>query len=203
MRYMLYRYHHQTSLYFGHRFAVEAIDEGYMAGGGYILSKAAVKKFVTQIMWNSTLCRVEEDGEEDFEMGKCLRHNAIFVDERDERKQKRFFPMGFEFEHLKKQKDPDYWYDQSQYYETALGSLNCCSDKPIEFHYVGPKEMYLIQYLTRNVHPFGLVKNFTEELPRKLRLEEILSASDTDSSSVNFHSHRSVHNIETNELYKR
>lgn len=34
LRYMLYQYHPQTSLYIGHRFAVDypAVREGYMAG---------------------------------------------------------------------------------------------------------------------------------------------------------------------------
>lgn len=199
---MLYQYHHQTSLYFGHRFAVADVDEGYMAGGGYILSKAALEKFVTKILPNSTLCRGGEEGIEDLEMGVCLNHNAIFVDERDEKKQKRFFPVGFEFDHLKKSKDPSYWYDQSQYYESPLGNLDCCSDTAIEFHYVDAVEMHLIHYLTRNVHPFGLEKNSTEELPRKLTLDEILSASDVDSDSVNFKQHPSYHNIESSEIFK-
>lgn len=181
---------------------MENIDESYMAGGGYILSKGTLTKFITKILPNATLCRVNEDGSEDFEMGACLRHNAIMADERDERKQKRFFPVGFEGNHLKQLKDPDYWYDQSQYYETTIGSLECCSDTPTVFHYVSPMEMHMISYLTRNVHPFGFDKNSSEVLPRKLKLDEILRASDVNSNSVNFRPHPNVHNIDPSEIFQ-
>lgn len=174
-----------------------------MAGAGYILSKAALKKFVTKIVPDAKLCNVDELGAEDLEMGICLKHNAIFVDERDENKQKRFFPTGFIYDHIKKEVDPDYWYDTTQYYESPLGSLDCCSDVPIAFHYVQPTEMFYIQYFTRIVYPFGFIKNVTEKLPRKLKFKEILSASDVESKSENFYPHVPVHDIDPGELYKR
>lgn len=53
IRYMLYQYHAQTALYFGHRFTLSKTEvdhfEGYMAGGGYILSKKALRKLVEDI----------------------------------------------------------------------------------------------------------------------------------------------------------
>lgn len=202
IRYMLYQYRPQTAFYFGHRFSVEKLPEGYMAGGGYILSKKALEKFVTRIMPNKTMCKEQEDGSEDWEMGRCLQHSAIFTDERDEKMQKRFFPAGI-LEHVKAVKVPSYWYDNSQYYEVAQGSLECCSDMPASFHYINPHEMYLLEYLTRHVHPFGLEKNLNESLPRKLRLKEILRASDTESPSVNFRKHRIYHNFDESEKYKR
>lgn len=202
IRYMLYQYHPQTSLYFGHRFAVTQIPEGYMAGGGYILSKKALQKFATEIKSNATVCSLSEDGNEDWEMGRCLQHSAIAADERDERFGKRFFPAGI-LEHLKPEKDLEYWYDNSQYYSVPQGSLECCSDTPVALHYVSPEEMYMMEYLTRRVHPFGLEKNLTEKLPRKLTLEEIIERSDVESSSQNFVQHQFYHAIEESEKYKR
>jgi hypothetical protein len=46
--------------------------------------------------------------------------------------------------------------------------------------------MYLLEYLTRRVHPFGFMKEVCETLPRKLTLQEIISAADTESNSLNF-----------------
>jgi glycoprotein-N-acetylgalactosamine 3-beta-galactosyltransferase len=198
IRYLLYQYRPQTALYFGHRYAVEQIPEGYMAGGGYILSKKALEKFVTKIIQNATICSMNENGSEDWEMGRCLQHAAISVDERDEKLGKRFFPAGI-MEHLKPKKDPNYWYVKNQYYESEQGSLNCCSDTPAAFHYIVPNEMYLIEYLTQNVHPFGLEKNLTEQLPRKLTLEEILQKSDKESLSPNYRKHKIYHDIEESE----
>lgn len=199
IRYMLYQYRPQTALVFGHRFAADQAPDGYMAGGGYILSKKALEKFVMKIVPNKTLCKIDDTGAEDYEMGKCLQHYAIFADERDDLLQKRFFPVGF-MEHLKPS-DPDYWYYKSQYYKVAQGSLDCCSATPAVFHYINPREMYLLDYLTRHVHPFGLYKNFTETLPRKLKLKEILQASDVESSAVNFKKHETYHNLEESEKY--
>lgn len=38
-------------------------------GGGYILSKAALTKLVSKLIPNKTLCRYDEDGAEDLELG--------------------------------------------------------------------------------------------------------------------------------------
>lgn len=62
-------------------------------------------------MNNHTFCHVDGPAE-DLEMGRCLTHSAIFVDCRDERHQKRFFPVGVE-EHMKKRVSHKYWYTVS------------------------------------------------------------------------------------------
>lgn len=199
---MLSQFRPQTSLYFGHRYTNENLLDGYMAGGGYVLSKKALEKFVTKIMPNETICNRPNGGSEDWEVGRCLQHSAIFVDERDELQQKRFFPAGLP-DHLKRQKDPAYWYDVTQYFEVAQGSLKCCSDTPISFHYVTPREMYALEYFTRHVHPFGDETHSSETLPTKLKLDEIIRAADVESPSKGFRKHKFFHNIEDSEKYKR
>lgn len=166
------------------------------------MSKSALTKLITRILPNETICEMKDEGPEDWEMGKCLTHSAIQVDERDDNLQKRFFPGGLP-PHLTPEKDPTYWYDNSQYYDVPQGSLACCSDTPAGFHYVTPTEMYLLDYLTRQVHPFGIEKNLTESLPRKLTLKEILRASDIESTSVNFEKHPIYHNLDESEKYTK
>lgn len=205
IRYMLYQYNPKTALYFGHRFAVkfDPYDFGsYMAGGGYILSKKALEKFATKIVQNASHCSAQESGSEDWEIGRCLERYAIPVDERDEQLGKRFFPAGI-YEHLKKNKDQNYWYDNSQYYEVPQGNLSCCSKTPVNFHYIPPSEMYLLDYLTRIVHPFGIDKSSSETLPKKLKLKEILYKSDVESKSVIYRKHNIYHEIEESEKYRR
>jgi glycoprotein-N-acetylgalactosamine 3-beta-galactosyltransferase len=131
-----------------------------------------------------------------------LERSAIAVDERDEALGKRFFPAGVK-EHLKKEKDPKYWYDISQYYEVSQGNLSCCSDTPASFHYIPPREMFMLEYLTRYVHPFGLDKSSSESLPRKLKLKEILYKSDVESKSIKYKKHRIYHDLEDSEKYRR
>lgn len=98
-------------------------------------------------MHDKESCQLKDEGAEDRELGKCLQNSTLFVDERDELKQKRFFPAGVE-EHLNKNYNVSYWYDQMLYYDSKYEGVGCCSDVPIGFHYVEPKAMYLMNYFS-------------------------------------------------------
>ena len=195
---MLSQYNPNTALYFGHRYASSQVEEGYMAGGGYILSKIALIKFIQKITHDRKECR-STDGAEDLVMGRCLAYSAIFVDCRDELKQKRFFPIGVE-EHFEKTGDLSYWYTTTQYYNAQQGNLSCCSDKSVNFHYIPPSNMYALEYFIYDCQQFGLDKSFDDKLPRKLNIEEIIAASDVQSTSPNFKRHKSYHKIEKSEI---
>ena len=203
LRYKLYQYHSQTSLYIGSRFAIhkDDISEGYMAGGGNILSKKALEKFATFISRNETFCNAKQEAG-DVMVGRCMKKFAIFVDARDSKNQKQIFPAGL-IEHMK-HKEPDlkYWYYKYLYRNVTQGGLNCCSDIFIGAHYVKPEEMYFMDYLIYNIHPFGLRKNLTEALPRKLSLNEIIESSDKISFAENFVPHENVHYIDDDEKYE-
>jgi glycoprotein-N-acetylgalactosamine 3-beta-galactosyltransferase len=203
LRYLLYQYRPQTSVFMGHRFASNYTEYGvnYNAGGSYILSKKILEKFVTKLMHNSEFCRSGDTGAEDLELGRCLENSTIYVDTRDELNQKRFFPVGVE-EHLRPfYNESSYWYDQMIYYPARYGSLDCCSDVPIQFHYIPPVEMYLFEYLIYTVHPYGVSKNLTEQLPRKLTFDEILKRSDVPSTALEYIKHTPYHIFEPGEKY--
>lgn len=195
---MLAQYNPNTSLYFGHRYAVEQIKDGYMAGGGYVLSRKALEKFNKNLLKNLTICHAD-GGSEDWEMGECLEHHAIAVDCRDELHQKRFFPVGVE-QHMGNYVDQGYWYVQRQYYTVAQGSPDCCSSTSIGFHYIDPREMYSLEYYIYKVHPFGIDNHSKEKLPRKLTLQEIINASDLESHASSFKKHKNYHFIEKSEV---
>lgn len=203
VRYMLYQYRPQTALYFGHRFSVQNVAEGYMSGGGYLLSKKALDKFVTQVLPNGTLCKnTDNAGAEDLELGKCLKNIVLAGDERDDLNEKRMFAASIT-EHLRPKKDMNYWYDRNQYFEFAQGNLNCCSKYPIGFHYTSPEEMYFMEYMTRYVSPFGLETRVNETLPRKFTFEEILQKSDIESKSPNFKEHEKIHYFDHDEKFRK
>lgn len=203
IRYMLYQYRTQTALYFGHRFAISGVPDGYMAGGGYILSKKAMSKLVKNILDNNEICPegLELD---DVLIGQCLYQQAIMVDCRDDNKQKRFFPIGVE-EHMKPPGDIDktFWYYDYMYFNTSQGNLDCCSDTIAGMHYIAPPEMYYLEYLIYHVHPFGLEINVTESLPRKYSLREIIAASDSKSYAPNYEKHRKIHKLDKSEKFKK
>lgn len=204
LRFLLYQYNPRTALYFGHRYAVQNVDEGYMAGGGYILSKKAVKKFVEKSMQDPNHCKPDGGGtSEDLDMGRCLAHLAIFVDCRDDLKQKRFFPvtvMGH-MSNFTVDPDIDYWYIRNQYYDAPQGGTDCCSNTSVAFHYIGPDEMHDLDCSIYHTHPFGLETYNDEVLPRKLTLREIVNASDITARSPNYIPHAYRHDLDLSEFF--
>ena len=58
--------------------------------------------------------------------------------------------------------------------KTPIGSISCCSDTIIGMHRQKPAKMYLYEYLIYHTHPFGLEKNLTEVLPKKVDLNSLL-----------------------------
>lgn len=109
-----------------------------------------------------------------------MKDFALSVDCRDDRKQKRFFPVGVGA-HFRRKMDMKYWYFKYIFYNSTQGNLDCCSDTIAGMHYIDPKEMHLLDYLIYHVHPFGLEKNITECPPKRLKIQNIKAASKTES----------------------
>lgn len=200
LRYILYQYRPQTAIYIGHRYALQGVKDGYMAGGGYILSKKAIYKFVTNRMVDP-VCRQHPGGSEDLEMGKCLEGYAIGLDAHNLLGQKQFFPIGPEaYMGPKSNNWPTWWYESMEWEDYERGGLGGIADTLACIHYASPKEMYLINHLVFNIYPFGFVRP-SDILPKKLSLNEIIKASDAESKSRNYFKHDIVHNLEEDEKY--
>ena len=104
---------------------------------------------------------------------------------------------------MQKKPNPDWWYPQYLWRNVTQGGLECCSDTFVEKHYTDPKEMHMLDYLIYHVHPFGLQKNLTETMPRKLSIEELIKLSDEKSFAKNYEEHERKHMIDDDEKYKR
>ncbi|KAM3174319.1 hypothetical protein ACTXT7_010792 [Hymenolepis weldensis] len=45
---------------------------------------------------------------------------------------------------------------------TVLTGFDCCSDHSVSFHYVSPKDMYLLDYLIYHLYPYGIARDLEQ-----------------------------------------
>lgn len=117
LRYLLKDKTPHAPVYFGRRFKGYA-DQGYMSGGaGYVLSRAALRKFATVLIQNSSLCPEYFPGVEDVLMGMCLEKCGVkAMNTRDAVGRQRFHPLS-PWDHLLVDHLPkDYWLFVVDYY---------------------------------------------------------------------------------------
>jgi len=159
LRYLLKNQNSSTPIFFGHKFK-PYVNQGYFSGGaGYVLSKEAVIRFVETGIYNSSICRQDNDGAEDVEMGKCMENLHVTAgDSRDTYGRKRFFPFIPEHHLIPGLIGKDTWYYKYIFYPEEEG-MACCSDHTISFHYVSPNMMYLLEYLIYHLRPYGINMN--------------------------------------------
>lgn len=145
LRFILYQYRPQTSILIGHKYAA-GLNDGYIAGGGYILSKKALEKFVKRVLQGKCIAGIT--GPEDYNTGDCLQKEALLIDAHNLNHEKEFFPIGTE-EHMKNRSNSDeWWYSRNQWANVTQGGLNCCSESIACLHYVSPHlTIYFIKYI--------------------------------------------------------
>merc|ERR1719342_1607683 len=142
---LLSNYDTMEPIHFGHHFKYLG---GYFAGGaGYVLSRTALKRFVVDGINNSTICHQKDDGDEDVNLGGCMRKlNVTHGDSRDEQKLKRFFPFEPRDHIIPKSGKKDWAYELYTKWPEKNGTA-CCSDTAISFHYISPQMQYVMYYL--------------------------------------------------------
>ena len=133
LRYMLSHFNASQPIYFGRHFR-PYVAQGYMSGGaGYVLSKQALYRFVTQALAaGGRHCRRSDGGAEDLEMGQCLMSVGVKpVDSRDQEGRERFHPFIPEHHAVPNVLPSNMWIFQYNFYPTKQVSI-------IQYHDIVP-----------------------------------------------------------------
>nr|XP_057903119.1 glycoprotein-N-acetylgalactosamine 3-beta-galactosyltransferase 1 [Doryrhamphus excisus] len=151
LRRMVSQLDSEEPLYLGRRFR-PFVGQGYMSGGaGYVLSKEALRRFIRGF---ATGACTPYSSTEDLSLGKCMEAMKVEpVDTRDGNGRHTFHPFPPErYLVVQTQKKP--WHLLYEYYPPIQGP-GCCSDFAVSFHYIYDVQLYLLEYLTYHLRPYG------------------------------------------------
>lgn len=157
LRYLLLKHSPDQLLAFGCQLKHPYKNFLYNSGGaGYVLSRGTFSKLYREGFSNADICPVNHPTlPEDTAIGTCLHNLGVQLgDTRDHQGRMIFHIERPEF-HLTTRQHRNFWFDGAYPHHYGQG-FECCSDKPVSFHYVRPSKMYLYDALLYNVWPYGL-----------------------------------------------
>ena len=129
----LREYNSSIPYYFGREITINGVIY-CSGGGGYIVSRAALKLFVNGL---DGVCKDQNNGVvEDYEFGRCLNRLGIYPeDSRDNIGRFRFNLLSFRNHYQTPEgRFPKWFYAMSLY--PILYGKNCCASDVITFHYM-------------------------------------------------------------------
>ncbi|XP_045120843.1 glycoprotein-N-acetylgalactosamine 3-beta-galactosyltransferase 1-like isoform X2 [Portunus trituberculatus] len=174
LRYFLQGRDPNVPVYYGVKFR-RFVKQGYMSGGGgYVLSREALRRFVTEalVITDQDKCATNSvKGSEDLQLGKCLESVGVAAgDSLDETGRSRFFSHGPQSLFFKQPLiNRLHWYWHYIWHPHTVGP-DCCSRHIISFHNIDPRMMWVLETLLyrlnihRDLQPPGL-NTSTSTLP--------------------------------------
>ncbi|XP_053652943.2 LOW QUALITY PROTEIN: glycoprotein-N-acetylgalactosamine 3-beta-galactosyltransferase 1-like [Cherax quadricarinatus] len=143
-------------IYYGVKFR-KHVKQGYMSGGGgYVLSREAVRRFVTEALklQDQSKCASNTSrGAEDLQLGVCLESVGVAAgDSLDDDGKSRFFshsPLALFYKLPLVNKL--HWYWRYIWHHHGVGP-DCCSRHLVSFHDVDPRMMWTLETLLYRLH---------------------------------------------------
>ncbi|XP_046555624.1 glycoprotein-N-acetylgalactosamine 3-beta-galactosyltransferase 1-like [Haliotis rubra] len=165
LRYFLTSQNKSEPVFFGHHFKVILKQGFYSGGGGYVLSKEALRRYGEK-GHDPKLCR-HDGGAEDVEFGRCMENLGVrTVNTTDALGRSRFHCFRPEAHVVGHYPEWFYKYDANG----AKKGIESISDYAITFHYVPPQKMYDLEFYIYHLRPYGIVSG-TQVLNRKEKVK--------------------------------
>lgn len=151
LRYFLSGQNTEEPIFFGHHFKTIVKQGYYSGGGGYVLSKEALRRFGKNGN-NPNICR-QDGGAEDAEFGTCMEKLGVkTANTTDVLGRSRFHCFDPETHLFGGYPD---WYHQYDANGAKKGE-DSMSDYAITFHYVPPQKMQALEYFIYHLSPYGI-----------------------------------------------
>ncbi|XP_059178877.1 glycoprotein-N-acetylgalactosamine 3-beta-galactosyltransferase 1-B-like isoform X2 [Physella acuta] len=164
LRYFLSGQNTSEPVYFGHHFKTIVKQGYYSGGGGYVLSKEALKRLGEQGN-NTKVCR-QDGGAEDAELGTCMQNLGVrTANSTDILGRSRFHCFDPETHLFGGYPDWYYQYDANG----AKKGRESISDYAISFHYVPPEKMLSLEFYIYHLRPYG-INSGEQDLNQQKRL---------------------------------
>ncbi|XP_032906602.1 glycoprotein-N-acetylgalactosamine 3-beta-galactosyltransferase 1-like isoform X1 [Amblyraja radiata] len=164
LRWLLSTHSPDQPIFFGRKFK-PFVQQGFMSGGaGYVLSREALKRYVGA--FKTGKCNYST-GAEDVAVSKCMQSLDVDAgDSRDTNERETFHPLTLDHHLIKNYIPQSSWYRKYCFYPITEGP-GCCSDLSVSFHYVNAATMYLLEYLTYHLRPYGYKYRYYPESATK------------------------------------
>ncbi|KAL5960488.1 Glycoprotein-N-acetylgalactosamine 3-beta-galactosyltransferase 1, partial [Taenia solium] len=140
-------------------YVIKYVKQGYASGGaGYVLSRAALKLVAEAMLKEAPGCH-KRGGAEDVNLGACAESVGVkMVDSLDEYSREAFHPFRPSAIFDRTYIDRVSWIHYYNYFPVKTG-LDCCSDHSVSFHYVSPRDMYVLELLMYHIYPYGITRD--------------------------------------------
>ncbi|CAG5130207.1 unnamed protein product [Candidula unifasciata] len=151
LRYFLSSQNTSEPVYFGHHFKTIVKQGYYSGGGGYVLSKEALRRLGAKGN-DSSICR-QDGGAEDAELGLCMERLGVrTANSTDSMNRSRFHCFDPETHLFGGYPEWYYQYDS----HGAKKGQESISDYAISFHYVPPEKMLALEFYIYHLRPYGI-----------------------------------------------